>query len=370
MANYQAPAPIPGPEAFEERGKDAQMSQAAFVLAAGAGVGGHAERIPSSEQFPLPQLEPLERQRRMKPERAMHYLDVEPKEMLEQPDLRIPSDASAPLARDLYDKPDPVRAASLIEACLHSPSRLVRTAAAASALDTTGPREDLMAILDESAGHRDELIRDLARTALARVDPNHPRLQRLRGRQAELGRGRGKSHTAVITHGTFASRSRWWKPGGDFYTYLDDLTPSLDVHDTSYQWTGNYSHEDRDADAALLFDWIADQGLDTPDFFAHSHGGTVAHLATHKEARFDRLILLAWPVHEKWFPKFANVRMIIDVRVRFDLVIMADRGGQRFKVQGRRPAKVKEHVNGWFSHSDPHEPGYWEKNDLPTALLV
>ena len=66
-----------------------------------------------------------------------------------------------------------------------------------------------------------------------------------------------------------------------------------------------------------------DQGLQLPDFFAHSHGGTVANLATRAGAEFQRLVLLGWPVHTQWFPDFIQVTRIIDVRVRLDLVIMA-----------------------------------------------
>lgn len=365
---YRKFSPIPGPDAFEERGKDAELSQAAFVLASSAGVGGFAEAVPSSELFPLPDLPKLHRKTRMDPVRAMSYLDVEPQEMLERPDMRIGAREVAPLARRLMDEPDAVRVASLVEASMHSPSRLVRTAAAASAFDTTGPRADVRAVLVDSAGHRDELIRDIARTGLARIEPDHPKLRRLRGRQAKLYGKKKQSHTAVITHGTFASRTRWWKPGGAFYEYTDAIDPSLRVHHTSYKWTGNYSHADRDDDAALLVDWIDDQGLNTPDFLAHSHGGTVAHLATHKGAAFDRLVLMSWPAHAEWFPNFDNVQHIIDIRVRYDLVIMADRGGQLFKTTGPDAEKIESHVNGWFSHSATHDPDYWDDHDLPSVL--
>ena len=56
----------------------------------------------------------------------------------------------------------------------------------------------------------------------------------------------------------------------------------------------------------------------------------MANLATGLGLQLDRLVLLSWPVHEEWFPDFARVRRIIDIRVRLDLVILADRGGQTF----------------------------------------
>jgi len=55
----------------------------------------------------------------------------------------------------------------------------------------------------------------------------------------------------------------------------------------------------------------------------------VANLATRRGLQIDRLVLLSWPVHGEWFPDFANVQRIIDIRVRLDLVIIADRGARR-----------------------------------------
>ena len=56
-----------------------------------------------------------------------------------------------------------------------------------------------------------------------------------------------------------------------------------------------------------------------------------------------------------------KVGKIIDIRVRMDLVIMLDRGGQRFKA---RRANVERHRNGWFNHSATHDPDYWNDHDL------
>ena len=111
-----------------------------------------------------------------------------------------------------------------------------------------------------------------------------------------------------------------------------------------------------------------DQNLQQPDLFAHSHGGTVANLATRRGLQLDRLVLLSWPVHEEWFPDFANVQRIIDVRVRLDLVIIADRGGQTFTPPPPHAGKVTSHVNGWFEHGDTHDPAYWERHGLPAVL--
>ena len=71
----------------------------------------------------------------------------------------------------LIEQPDPVTAAALVEADLHSDSRLVRTSAAVAALDTTGPRDDLLAHLVAGAPAGDQLTREIGRIGVARVDP-------------------------------------------------------------------------------------------------------------------------------------------------------------------------------------------------------
>ena len=111
----------------------------------------------------------------------------------------------------------------------------------------------------------------------------------------------------------------------------------------------------------LLKKWFADQGLSSPDFFAHSHGGTVAHLATRQGVELDKLVLMAWPVHKRWYPDFTKVKRIIDIRVRLDLVILLDRGRQRFRT---RKIKIEKHRHGWFDHSSTHESAYWDDHGL------
>jgi hypothetical protein len=117
-----------------------------------------------------------------------------------------------------------------------------------------------------------------------------------------------------------------------------------------------------------MVEWVAAENLQIPDLFAHIHGGTVGHLATLRGLRLDRLVLLSWPVHAEWFPDFANVARIIDVRVHLDLVIIADRGGQTFTPPPEQAGKVTSHVNGWFEHGDTHEPEYWQRHGLPAVL--
>jgi hypothetical protein len=347
------------------------LSQAAIVLSAGAAVGGEWGRLDAPEAVGLPaDLGRIEQPDGVSLEAAVEPLQVDARAHVSTPRRRIPSAMGAEMTERLIDRPRAVTAAALVEVNLHSDSRLVRTSAAVAALDTAGgaQRADVIATLVDGANASDALTRDLARIGLARVNPDHDKLAHVVGRAARLTGTDRPSHTAVVTHGTFAARTRWWRPGGDFYTYLDGLAPPLNLHDPSFQWSGLYSDPARQLAAQQLTAWLVDQGLQQPDLFAHSHGGTVANLATRAGAELERLVLLSWPVHNQWFPDFTRVQRIVDIRVHLDLVIIADRGGQTFTPPAAFRGKVTSHVNGWFDHGATHDPAYWRQHRLATAL--
>ena len=371
VSDFREATPIPGPDAFRASGRDARLSQAAIVMSAGAAVGGQWERLDAPEAVGLPrELGQIVQTGGVSLEEAVAPLEVDAESYVAAPERRFPSELGAEMTQRLIDRPQAATAAALVEVNLHSNSRLVRTSAAVAALDTAGgaQRADVVATLVDGADARDALTRQIARIGLARVNPEHDKLAHLVGRAAELTGTDRPSHTAVLTHGTFATRTRWWRPGGDFYTYLDGLVPPLNLHDPSFQWSGLYSDPARQLAAQQLTAWLVDQGLQQPDLFAHSHGGTVGNLATRGGAEFERLLLLSWPVHTQWFPDFTQVQRIIDIRVRLDLVIIADRGGQTFTPPAAYRAKVTSHLNGWFDHGATNDPAYWQQHDLPAAL--
>ncbi|HKX75123.1 MAG TPA: hypothetical protein VJR05_07020 [Acidimicrobiia bacterium] len=358
--------PVPGPEAFDRHSADARLSQAALILSVGAAVAGEPERIETHEEFPLPPVSRLHRKGRVDVAEAAGPLRVDTSEYVKGEVGMIPPEEASRVAHRLYDDPAPEMAAALIEAGLHSPDRLIRTASAAAALDTTGPRPEVFSVLQESASAREENTRDIARTALAKVAPQNPRLARLVTKPAPTKRREDPSSTAVLSHGTFAANAQWWRPGGDFYTFLDQLQPSLPMHTESFRWSGVYSHEGRLLAADQLTTWLAAQNLTRPDFFAHSHGVTVANLATQSGLSLDRLVMLAWPVHTDWLPDLNRVNRVISFRVRLDLVIIVDGGAQ--SLTPGLGGQVQEHVHGWFRHSAPHEPEYWRRHDLASHL--
>lgn len=369
---YQVPDPIDPRDAFtvtpevgSESTQPAAASQSALLLSARAGVLGVSEETKQwqkkgGSKFVLPDLGALQRTRRLTVDEATQQLGVSTKELESEPTPRL-QDEMAKTVDELYQHPSVEGAAALFEAAMYSPHPLVRVSAAAGARETTRLRKRIRATLETECESDDPLVARLAQTALAQIDPKDSEVTKLVISQPESVKRDRESNTAVVTHGTFASDAAWYQPGGDFYTALAANRPDLDVHDESFAWTGAYSDAARRADALLLKQWIDDQGLTSPDFFAHSHGGTVAHHATKKDVTFNRLVLMGWPVHERWFPKFSNVQRIIDVRVNFDLVILLDRGGQRFRTND---FNIEEERHGWFDHTSTHEPEYWDQHDL------
>ena len=335
-------------------------SQAAFLLAVRAGVLGYAPTTETLDEFPLPDLKKLKRDHHVKVAEACQYLGVSQRELRQEAEPAIEQEMSK-VAREVYERPSLKAAAALFEAAMRSPHPLVAVAGAAGARETTRLRPRIRKTLDSAARSKDRLVSRLALAAISHIGPMESIAGKKVIKRPRSRKRRRKSNTAVITHGTFAANGTWYRPGGDFYEALKAKRPDLDLHDQSFRWTGAYSDMARRADAELLKQWVPDQGLSLPDFFAHSHGGTVAHLATRKGVHFDRLVLMGWPVHEKWFPDFTKVKRIIDVRVRLDLVVLMDGGRQRFRTDD---FKIEEHRNGWFDHSSTHEPAYWDEHGL------
>jgi hypothetical protein len=365
--------PIHPREAFEvtprldsEGTQSYAASQAALLLATRAGVLGQEAKLAELEEevapvpFELPQLRAVQRTRRIPVAEATRPLAMSKTELaLESPEA-VQSELATKV-RTLYQKPSFEEAAALFEAALHSPHPLVAVAAAAGARETTRFRPEIRVILEEHSGSDDPLVAELAQEVLRQIQPQNPHLQERVVTPPRSKHRRRKSSTAVLTHGTWAVAQPWYQPGGDFYQALKANRPNLHIHDESFKWSGQYSDGARRVAALQIKQWIGDEGLVKPDFFAHSHGGTVANLATKKGVEFGKLVLLAWPVHTQWYPNFTKVAQIYDIRVKFDLVILVDRGGQRFQHAG-----VKEFRNGWFDHASVHEPAYWDTYGLWT----
>jgi pimeloyl-ACP methyl ester carboxylesterase len=133
-----------------------------------------------------------------------------------------------------------------------------------------------------------------------------------------------------------------------------------------FGWSGGWSDDARADGALRLIDWVDKHHFEGLDLFTHSHGGSVAMLASTRSLRIGRLVMMSCPVHKgKYDPDFDRIDKIVAIGTRMDLVILADGGGQRFK-----DPRIQEIVLPiWFTgHSATHDPQVWNKHGLPGKI--
>jgi hypothetical protein len=277
---------------------------------------------------------------------------------------RAPTSVAA-AADNFYRDATSETAAALLETSLRHPNQLVRVAAASSYVELVVDPQPAIRILEDGLKSRNLLVRDVAAYSLAHVDPKNPKLIALLRPRTVRSR-RKPSRTSTIIHGTWASASSWWQPGGDFWTYLrNGVDPNLYGAQDRFGWTGGYSDAARADAGTELHDWVQQHDLDGLDLFTHSHGGNVAMLANQAGTNVGRMVLLSCPVHwPKYTPQFNAQERVVSVRVHMDLVILADRGGQRFS-----DPRIQENVLPlWFDHFATHDQANWAKYDIPGMI--
>ena len=385
MAYEQVTRPLTGPEAFQETSDTAALSQAAVLLLLGNQLRGDAQLLqtrafavtrgeiigPLPEEdraeFPVPQLRPTgERFSVQQVQSGLRQQGVKVRMTLAaKPKEPVAADTLAAITDRLYRSPEPATAAELMEACLQSPQELTRVAAASSYVELSAEPVRPLRVLERGVQSTDSLVREVAATALARYYPESPTLRRLT-RKTKPSAGGQPSHTSLIVHGTFARNESWWQPGGDFHSYLrNKVRPDLYSAGDRFEWSGGYSDGARAIAAADLRAWVNKRHLEGLDLFTHSHGGNIAMLASQSGLNLGTLVLLSCPVHvDKYFPAFNRAGRVVSIRVRLDLVILADGGGQRFN-----DSRIQENVLPlWFNHSATHDPQVWRQQNVPALL--
>ncbi|MGH9464291.1 MAG: hypothetical protein ACRD0X_01510 [Thermoanaerobaculia bacterium] len=381
MPEYRAIEPVSFTEAFARQDESAVHSQAASLLVLGAqlGPGAHSRAtraavkgarrpeglLPAEDidVLRLPALRPTGKRfrRRQVRSRLSEELNLAPDELRE----RFGVEQLPELAARLDREPTVRSAATLFEASLLHPTELVRVSAAIGYLRLAADPLELVDVLVEGTRSGDELVRELAGVALARFSPDHLRLAELQAAGGAAGRNE-ISHTGLLVHGTFARSHGWWQPGGDFHTYLGaQVRPDLYANADRFDWSGGYSNAARALGAQDLASWVAYRGLDGLDLFTHSHGGSVAMLATQLGLGVGQLVLLSCPARPlEYLPDFGRVNEVVSIRVHLDLVILIDGGRQRF-----RHPQIEEHVLPlWFRHSATHDARVWQDEDVPALL--
>lgn len=393
MAREVVQEPVRFPEAFRQTSDAAAQSQAAVLLtlgnllrfeepllksalAAAQPTPGVEETLPPEDRdrLGLPEgIYGLSRVRGVRFDAAFVHQSLTgralPLAMAVAEAPEDPTAVQAELAEQLDARPtDALAAAQLLQASLSHPDELVRVSAAVSYLEVALPEQQapLIQILVQGTYSEDELTRDVAATGLARVVPGHPRLRELI-RPLPFAADGEPSHTSLMVHGTWARNNDWWKPGGDFHTYIKKkVDSSLYSAGDFYFWSGDWSDFARADGALRLINWVSLHGLDGLDLFTHSHGGNVAMLANKRSLRIGRLVMMSCPVHKgKYWPDFSRLGKAVAIGTRMDLVILADGGGQRFD----DPRIQEITLPIWFTgHSATHDPGTWDKHGLPGKI--
>ena len=384
MAHADELEPVRGQEAFHRQDAAALQSQAAFLLLLGQQLrqgepvtrDGVADE--DDEALSVPSLVNMGRPEDLGAD-AIYFksgaLGFDPRgfPVTNQSDL-------SKLVETLYEVRTAQAAANVIEACLYVPDALVRVAAAAtyvqmvrddsqSGLTRWWPWPRLFDSLLRGVREEDELVRELAATALDVLwSDSPPPFGETRSKtelnEADQRYGGKPEPTSVIVHGTtFGGGSGWWKPGRVFHRYLkSNVSRNLYGGSKPFSWSGIFSDTARKFGADELLRWVGGKRLD--HVFAHSHGGSVAMLASELGLEIEKLILLSCPVHRRYSPDFRYTKKVVSVRTRLDLVVLADGGGQRF-----RDNRIKEHVLPvWFSHKATRDPGVWKRHAIANKL--
>jgi hypothetical protein len=393
--------PIPGPDAFRAEGDAAAQSQAAILIATGrqlrgddaamfarAEAAGLADRVVGfipedlEEGFPLPRVRATPAQ--FDPARVAGAMPADLAEAATAPrPFGVPGgdEFRAQVAEQLYADSSPETAAVLLQSSLAHPDELVRVSAAASYLEVAPDPVPLVHVLEAGLNSGDELVRDVAATGLGRFAPEDRALAALTGDPIDTTRfaapesaerlegpapGAAAGPGALVVHGTWAKGGRWWRPGGDFHTFVRGFRRDLYSAADRFDWSGAYSDAARRLGGMQLFDWVKARRMDGLDLYAHSHGGSISMLANQSGMDIGCLVLLSCPVRvHRYFPDFTRIRKgVVSVRVKMDLVILLDGGGQRY-----RDPRIREHVLPiWFNHSASHHSAVWTRHGVADAI--
>ena len=385
MASIKVRRPVPGDQAFTKTSKEAALSQAALLLyigkqlrgdeytitarAASLGLESAVDVAPDEDirEFNPPVLRPTNERHGVRSVRAnleSRFGKTAPLETIGTSDAKKLRKPLAELADRVYAEGTTESAANLLEAALSHPNELIRVSAASSYLEITTRPDRLIKILEAALNSSDELTRQVAATSLARVAPDNPKLRALTKRRPTKTR-KPPSKTSFVVHGTWARSADWWQPGGDFHTYiLQNVRPDLYSANDRFEWSGAYSDAARTQGAIDLHDWVQNKGFNAPDILAHSHGANISMLATQMGMMIGTLVMLSCPVHARDLADFTHVVRAVSLHVHLDLVILADRGGQKFN-----HPNIEEHVLPlWFDHSATHDSDVWKKQQVKAML--
>ncbi|MFE4948810.1 hypothetical protein ACFQ9V_01755 [Leifsonia sp. NPDC056665] len=169
---------------------------------------------------------------------------------------------------------------------------------------------------------------------------------------------------STLIHGTWAWQADWWYPGGDFHTHvLNGLRPALYDAGMPFSWSGELSGQHRAIAARRLKEWLttATGGAGVGTVFAHSYGGEVAARAVNNGCPIPQLVLLSAPIHRHHRRALPLIPDVVDIRLRFDLVLTGALAKQRL-----RGPRVRNRIisKAFWQHGVTHDPALWHGEGL------
>jgi len=167
-----------------------------------------------------------------------------------------------------------------------------------------------------------------------------------------------------MIHGTWAWKGDWWRPRSGFHEFiLRNHRPNLFSRGAKFSWSGSLRDAHREQAAIDFVKWAADvapHGLQT--VFAHSYGGEVAARASHNRAKIHEVVLLSTPTSPSVCALVGRKVRVVDVRLRFDIVLGIAGRGQRMPAG---PNVIEVLLNRWrWSHGATHEEHVWRTEDI------
>lgn len=265
---------------------------------------------------------------------------------------------------------------SAIRYGMESPDGIVRVAALSSGmkvfnLSSLAP----LARLDwfvQRGSELSDLTRDVFQTLLqSTTAATDPAAGQAKPPPAPPPRSPGKG--LVLVHGTHFEHNAdpdWYFPGtGDLHNYIAPHRTDIYSNSDYFEWEGRWSDRGRAVAAKSLLTWIRYHGLEGCDIVAHSHGGNVVMKAAETGLRLRRVLFLSCPVHwQKYNLLHGNINQAYGARVRFDFVVFADGGAQKFPAAAN--LVEQRQVGGWFGgHSDTRASTTWQSDHMEDMLL-
>ncbi len=186
--------------------------------------------------------------------------------------------------------------------------------------------------------------------------------------QRAIGKSAGSGRMLIIVHGTWAARFGWWKPGGEFWTYIRAIKENLYEGENPFRWSGANKHEKRVEAAKKLVEWAEAHGVTELDAIAHSHGGNVCFLASQFGLRFRKLITLGTPIRLEYLPNLRNIGALHNIFSTRDMIQTPAGTLPNRRAEGRTLGDTLEVTNHFADnneegirpgHSGLHEPGIW-----------